>query len=213
MLLNAQGYRCQQMSDDAYAVILNGLDGLSDVDQLSPKVALAARQAVNKTIDRARASAARDIRLQVAFPAAYLGPNGGRLTVTKRAQGDDLEAIITGRNRPTSLARFARGTPRGGGVRVEVQPGLAAYLPRAFLIKLRSGTAEIDTQNNLGLAIRLKPGQRPSAAYKPRQVGNGLWLLYAATVGQVFRTVSEDISPEALDFLETEFDRLMERAA
>lgn len=200
------------MSGDDYQVKINGLSSLHDFAEIPADVARAALRAVNKTIDRARASASREIRDQVAFPASYLTDANGRLSVTKRATGDDLEAIVTGRERPTSLARFLVGAPKVGigqkGVRVRVQPGLATFLPRAFLIRLRSGS-DTETISNLGLAIRLKPGQVPSAAYKPTRLADGLWLLYGPSIGQTFRTVSEDIAPDTALFLEDEFLRLL----
>ena len=119
-------------------------------------------------------------------------------------------AIITGRQRPTSLARFASNARIGQqrGARVEVRPGSARFLPRAFFIPLRSGN--VDTKNNVGLAIRLPAGQMPSRAYKPQPLGRGLWLLYGPSIDQVFDDVANDIAPETADFLGAECLRLMD---
>jgi hypothetical protein len=180
---------------------------------LLPDSRRAVRIAINETIDWARARAARDMRGQVAFPASYLGPAGGRLTITKKASDDDLAAIVTGRHRATSLARFATNARVGvrGGARVQVEPGLARFLPKAFFIPLRSGNT--DTKNNVGLAIRLPDGKVPSRAYKPQRLGRGLWLLYGPSVDQVFDDVAEDISPEAAERLGDEYLRQLDLVA
>lgn len=191
---------------DAYAVIVSGESALTDNGDLSPKIARAAQRAINRTIERARTASGREIRKQVAFGAQYLSGSAGRLTITQKATETDLKAIVTGRTRPTSLAQFA--TPRAKGVDVTVQPGLARHLDRAFMVKLRSGNT--DTKNNAGLAIRLPEGKAPGRAYRPKLMGNGLWLLYGPSVGQVFDDVALDISPDTLDFLEREFLRLVE---
>jgi hypothetical protein len=178
-------------------------------DLSAPKIALNLQRSINRTAEKYRTESAREIRTQVNFPASYLAPSNGRLTVTKHADSDDLSAVITGRHRPTSLARFAVSTKNAGqrGARVSVQPGLASFLPRAFFVNLRSGNT--DTKNNVGLAIRLPAGKRPSAAYKPTELAPGLWLLYAPSVDQVFDDVAGDLSPAAAEFLEAEFLRLM----
>jgi hypothetical protein len=193
-----------------FAVFVNGLDTLSAFDEVPENIARAARQAINRTVERARAAAAREIRRQVSFPAQYLSGNQGRLATTKKASGTDFEGIVTGRSRPTSLARFTTGEASRRGIKVTVEPGLARYLPKAFFIRLRAGSADIETRSNLGLAIRLPEGKVPSGAYRPKLIGTGLWLLYGPDVAQVFKTVAEDVSPESLDFLENEFARLLE---
>lgn len=194
--------------NDNYAVFAQSstIDSLGDI---SPAVKRNIARAVNKTIARARTASARGIQEQVNLPSRYLSGASGRLTITKQASPDDLSAVITGRHRPTSLARFARAGARGKvGARVTVQPGLTRILPRAFFVRLRSGNT--DTLNNLGLAIRVPDGKRPNRAYKPTPLGRGLWLLYGPSVDQVFDDVAEDIQPDTADFLETEFLRLME---
>lgn len=194
-----------------YVVAMEGLDDLGEFENLPAKVLRAARAAVNKTTDRARAASARRIRDQVNFPARYLSGEDGRLTITKRATGNDLEGIIRGRARPTSLARFMSGSSAGRrGVTVSVKPGSARFMPRAFAIRLRAGSANLDTKANLGLAIRTKEGQRPRGAYKPKQIGKNLWLVYGPSVNQVFRSVADEVKPEMADFLETEFRRLLD---
>ncbi|NBC28841.1 MAG: hypothetical protein GVY29_02490, partial [Spirochaetes bacterium] len=117
--------------------------------------------------------------------------------------------------RNTSLARFAVGTPNIGqaGVAVKVQPGRVRMMKRAFLIKLPQGTSPItDTKFNLGLAIRLKPGEALSNKKTARRVANGLYVLYGPSVDQVFRAVdgsgvASDIIPDLQDDLQAEFLR------
>lgn len=195
------------MSGDAYAVLVKSevIDSLGDV---SEAVQRNISRAVNRTVDRARTEAVRQIREQVAFPARYLSPSEGRLAVVKKASPSDPSAIIRGRHRPTSLARFAKNARRTGvaGARLEVQPGIARFLPGAFFIPLRSGAD--GSNNNLGLAIRLPVGQRPSRAYKPTLIGRNLWLLYGPSIDQVFDDVANEMAPDTADFLEREFLRL-----
>jgi hypothetical protein len=172
-------------------------------------------QAVNKTAERTRAASARQMNDEVAFPAQYLAPSQGRLVVSKQAKAGDPEAVIRGRGRPTALARFATsGYKRGAGVSVEVEPGRARYMPRAFFLKLRSGASLTETKFNLGLAIRIRPGETPSSVIRNKRQfvksDAGLYLLYGPSVDQVFRTVAVDQSPAAAEFLENEFLRLMD---
>jgi hypothetical protein len=45
------------------------------------------------------------------------------------------------------------------------------------------------------------------------QLAGNLYLLYGPSVSQVFAGVAQDISPDMADFLDAEFNRLMELAA
>lgn len=189
------------------------VQGLNDIPSgFSGAIAENAVRAINKTIERSRASASRIMRSQVNFKASYLSRQD-RLGVTKKATRADLEAVITGRHRPTSLAQFVRGSAvvgsRRAGVTLEVKPGLIQRLPKAFFIKLRSGNTD-GGPGNVGLAIRLPQGKKPDRAYKPTLVGKNLWLLYGPSIDQVFDDAANDISPDAAEFLEAEFLRLMD---
>lgn len=201
------------MADD-FAIVVEGMSSLRDIENLPPRIVRAARAAVNKTVDFGRADSARMIRREVAFPARYLSGQNGRLAITKRAQGADLEGIITGRFRPTSLARFARGTPestrRRKGVTVTVKPGTPRFMAKAFLIRLRAGSAGIDTQHNLGLAVRLKPGETIRNKRYQMAQWKGLTFLYGPSVDQVFDDVAESNSDKLAEHLEREFNRLLE---
>lgn len=169
-------------------------------------------RALNTTADRTRTILDKRVRTKVAFPAAYLRPSTGNLTVAERARNGNLEVVIRGRDRPTSLARFSArrvpGAPKGKkGIPVRVAPGVAKYIKRAFIIKLRNG--------NLGLAVRTTGGP-PRGAYVPRRITDNLWLLYGPSVDQVLNGVRSrndglfgDVAPEALTIFETEFWRLI----
>lgn len=178
----------------------------------APEIARrSARLAINQVAERVGLKAARDAMLaQVAFPPGYLSPP--RFSIVKRATDSDLVAVIRGQFTPTPLARFAGGARasflrgrgrRGGGVTVQVQPGRSVTLPRAFLLTLRNG--------NIGLAVRLKPGEvmRHTIGAKLITTGPlaGVALLYGPSVDQVFRTVAADITPQVLDGVTTEFLR------
>lgn len=200
------------MTEPVYVVALEGVAETRPFDSLPPSILRAASQAINRTADRTRTSAAREILKQVAFPPSYLNPSQGRLAVTKKASTDDLEARITARARPTMLARFAvGGSPgSGNGVRVQVAPGFSKFMKRAFLITLPAGRGGTDTKGNLGVAIRLRPGEVIHNKKVMQRLRGNLYLLFGPSVDQVFTTVREDVSPEAQDFLATEFSRLLE---
>ncbi len=184
-------------------------------NQWNPKIETALLRSINKTADRARTLASQDIREQVAFPASYLAPSAKRLFVsTKATKASPFEAVISGRDRPTSLARFTNQKPLGGGQRhrggqvaVTVKPGVRRYIKRAFLITLNN--------SNVGLAVRTDGGP-PNNAYAPKEIGKNLWLLYGPSVDQVLSAASngggiyEEIVPEMLDFLNDEFNRQLD---
>jgi hypothetical protein len=127
----------------------------------------AAKHAINDTAKWARTRSSEEMRRQVAFPRNYLdNAADGRLYVSKRASGSNLEAVITGRRRPTSLARFLvrkpdfvlgqRGAKKRSNLQVRVKPGRTRTLNNAFAMKLRAGDS--DTQFNVGIALRLPKG-------------------------------------------------------
>ncbi|AFB84092.1 hypothetical protein F418_p16 [Hafnia phage Enc34] len=155
---------------------------------------------------------------EVAFPTGYL--NGDRLKLTQRATPSNLEAVITGRKRATSLARFVTGgkmvanSKRSGGVQVRVSKGKTTYLKNAFLVRLNKGASLTEDNYNLGLAVRLSSGESLSnkrTQHKSWLVPGKVALLYGPSVDQVFATVSDEQAPKLGDMIAAEFHRNFER--
>lgn len=168
----------------------------------------AAVLAINETVEREGLTLIkRDMRDQVNFPSGYL--EGDRLKVTRRASARSLEAVIRGRDRPTSLARFAQGqTPantRGRGVRISVKRGTGQVLRKAFLVNLKNG--------NIGLAVRLKPGDTLRNSDAAQQLADNVWLLYGPSVDQVFRGVANDRADDLTEMISQKFNRQFGRLA
>ena len=188
-----------------YLILVEGIESLNDVDSLDEKIIASARIAVNKATDKARVMASEDIRGSINLGRNYLAK---RLTVVKRASGNDLEGMIRGSDNPTMLARFAntrnpRVARKAGGVTVSVKPGSAKFMKGAFLM---------DLGNTVGLAIRVKPGESLRNRKNAKRVANGLYLLYGPSVNQAFRLVADDRLDDVLDILETEYNRQMDLA-
>lgn len=220
-------------------VIFFSTKGIKDferrLDEFPEKTNQAARLAVNDTADWARTQASLKMRSQINFQPNYLDSKAnGKLKVRKRASGRDLEAIIEGRRNPTSLARFLLKKPsfvmgqRGKGMRqklqVRVKQGRTTQLDTAFAMKLRAGNADLATQFNVGIALRVPKGTvlsktRGAKKLNPserkdgteRQIKTDLYLLYAPSVDQVFQTVAADLQTPAADKLEQEFLRQFNR--
>lgn len=186
----------------AVDIVIQGITSFDDIEKLDPKIVNILRQATNETTQEARRRAARSMEKQINFPRGYLTGQAGRLGIAKYATKGDLSAIVRGRDRPTSLARFVQGRPEVGkkGVNVAVDPGKSVEMPGAFLIKLRN--------NNIGLAVRTKSGKPPSRGAK--QLGKGLWLLYSPSVDQVFDETRGELVPELEQLLRDKFERLFE---
>lgn len=131
----------------------------------------------------------RSILDDVAFPKDYLTDD--RIGLRKKARPGDLEAVISARHRPTSLARFAApGTSLGSrariGVKVRVKPGKTVVLRQSWLVTLRNG--------NIGLAVRVKPGETFAGRNETPNwlVPGRVALLYGPSIDQVFRDVSQE---------------------
>lgn len=204
----------------AYILAVDGLkDVVKSVEDMDPAIMRAVRMALNKTADRAKASASRHIRQEINFRASYLSGSNGKLQITRKASDNSPEAEITAQFRPTSLAHFAVNTDpkaarKAGGVNVQVAPGGAKFIPGAFLIRLRGSTVD-GSPGNLGMAIRLKPGDVLKNKKKLVRLEGNLYLLFGPSVQQAFLNskgegVADDITPETLDFLEQEFLRLLQ---
>lgn len=204
------------MASDTFVVAVSGLDALrAGLEKYPANIDRIQSMAINEVAAWARAEAGREIREQANFPRNYLTGRDGRLYIKKRAKAGDTEAIITGRQRATSLARFSNTRDIGiarrrGGVNVEVKPGVSKFMKGAFLMRLRAGNTLTDTQHNLGLAIRLKPGERVRNKTQMAQIAKNLYLLYGPSVDQIFRSVADNMTPDIEGRLRTEFDRLIE---
>lgn len=190
-------------------------DSLLDAEEFFrrlPQVAeKSARLAINTVANRGGLTLARrSILDDIAFPRDYLTRD--RLGVTKNATESSLEAVITARKRPTSLARFvAPGTPIGSRARVALRVQVSrkgsskTFSKYAWLTNLRNG--------NIGLAVRLKPGETLD-----NRLGEPAWLvpgsvalLYGPSVDQVFRHVSADIAAPVGSMVSEEFLRQFAR--
>lgn len=207
------------MSGPSIVVAIEAKLAISYIGEMPENVKSALISALNRTADRTRTRADRKIREEVAFPASYLRPGEGRLVVSQKARAESLQAVVTGRGRPTSLARFAVGSkPRSGNklgsVSVTVKPGQKADINRAWIISLPGAP----DSKNLGLAVRTEGGP-PRGAYAPKQLkafGPNVWLLYGPSVDQVLFSarnnggVVEEIAPEVMLDLEAEFGRLID---
>lgn len=184
-------------------IVATGLKEMSRFFEALPDIAEeAAVLAINDTVQREGLTLIKkDMRDQVNFPAGYL--EGDRLKPTRFAGRGKLEAVIRGRDRPTSLARFAEGqTPantRGQGVRVRVKRGQTEVLRKAFLVNLRNG--------NIGLAVRVKGGESLRNTESAVRLADNLWLLYGPSVDQVLQGVAVDRADEIIDIVGQKFLR------
>lgn len=196
------------------AFVTADLDGLQNyfTSAAPALVNRSARLAINQVADRRALTLAKErILAETAFAPGYLDRED-RLGVTRRATDANLRAIITGRHRPTSLASFAAGTPettRGKPLNIRVNPSRSQTLRQAFLIRLRAGRGPVTAENsNVGLAVRLRPGEVLDNKTEMVPFGKGgLYLLYGPSVDQVFRTVAGDIAPEIGNAVASEFLR------
>ena len=179
----------------------------------------AASQAINSAIaGPGLAQYRKGVSEQIDFPTGYL--DNDRLGVTQYSTPNRLEGRITGRQRATSLARFATGGSVGGkgGVSVRVKKGGGSKMMRsAFLVRLKAGTTLDGDSFNVGLALRLKPGQTvvgKKDTSRMVQLDANVVLLYAPSVDQILRTsVAEEETPKVVDIIATEFFRNFQRLA
>jgi len=202
-----------------YVLAIEGLDDLTDFDNLKPAILTAATRAINAAASRGAAAGRRNILKEIAFRASYLtgldSSGDQRLGIKSKATRTDLSATISAQSRPTMLARFVSGgkLPAGQkavsaqGLKLEVRPGRSSVIGRAILIRLNN--------NNVGLAVRTSGGRPPLNAYAPKKLADNLYLLYGPSVAQAFLStrgegVAVDITPETLDYLSDEFFRQMD---
>lgn len=201
---------------------LEGLTNAGDYFRSAPGVSKkAASLAINQTMRRGGMDLIKkDMLDQIDFPAGYLGDD--RLSISKYARESDLMGTITGRQRPTSLARFAApNTPIGsfantGGVKVTIKKGQQTLIRGAWLVKLNRGENKSPDNFNLGLAVRVNEGESLAGKYSKHNswlVPGSIALLYGPSVDQIFRDVAEDRSIQILELVATEFTRQFERLA
>lgn len=205
--------------------IITEFEGLGDLElyfrSLPDLSKRAMRLAINTTVGRAGLKyLTEEMYSQVAFPAGYL--KGDRLGVTRYATENNLEAVITGRKRATSLARFAApGTPlgsrRGGGVTVTVRRGKTKTFTTGWLVRLRRGKSLTEDNYNVGLAVRVKQGDSIIGKHSAHQAWlnpqHTVALLYGPSVDQVFAGVigNHRSAQHVLDMVAKEFIRQFDR--
>ena len=105
-----------------------------------------------------------------------------------------------------------------GGVTVKVKKGGgSSYIKSAFLVRLKTGNTLTDDSFNVGLAIRLKPGQ---TVVNKRDVSNmvhleaNVVLLYGPSIDQILQNdVADTDMPLVADDIATEFFRQYARIA
>lgn len=196
-------------------VFAEGFDDLEAFFNAAPAAANEAmRMALNDTSDGlAKRKAQEGIEEQVNFPSKYVKD---RIGLAKRATNNDLEVIIRGRDRPTSLARFVSGGARSGmrgDIRVRVNAkGGGRTIRKGFIVDLKGQSGD---GSNLGLAVRLKPGEtmrntRGAKVFKTDKYGS-IALLYGPSIDQVFDQVAGDITPDVERAVTAEFFRQFER--
>lgn len=152
------------------------------------------------------------VAAEVQFPAGYVDD---KITFDQKATPSNLVATVTGRQRPTSLARFATSGVVGGkgGVTVRVKGG-AKFMKGAFLVRLNQGAGISDDGYNVGLAVRLKEGQTLNKRDTSNMVrlGAGVVLLYGPSIDQILNNeVAEAEMPVVAGAIGTEFFRQFAR--
>ncbi|QOI69672.1 hypothetical protein JT328_gp56 [Aeromonas phage BUCT551] len=196
-------------------VASDDLEGLAQYFRTAADAAVPAmRMAINDVATRGGMALIREeMTDQIAFPSGYL--TGDRIGVTKRATNASLEAVITGRKRATSLARFtsARSVNQKGGVSVRVTKGRTTYLKQAWLVRLKKGASLDEDNYNIGLAIRLRPGEKlnKKTVHQSWLVAGQVALLYGPSVDQVFQEVAGDVVDPISEMVEDEFFRQFAR--
>lgn len=178
--------------------------------------AKAMRMALNDTAKgRGMKMIRTEMMNEIAFNPSYL--RNGRVAISKRATNANPEVIITARKRATSLARFVTGAKTLSGrqgVSVRVKKGKTTYLKRAWLVRLNKGASKNEDDYNLGLAVRVGPGDSISNKKTTHQswlVRGRVALLYAPSVNQVFLTVADRVANPIGEMVAAEYLRQMGR--
>ena len=151
-------------------------------------------RAVNRVASKFRTAASKAIRDQVRLPAAYVNDN---LTVTQMATERNPEAVISGRKRPTRLARYGakqmaraargaagdqlRGIPSG-----KKQAGVSVAVSRKGGRKKMRGAFLLPLKNSGVMGVFVRTGS----------ARGDIEHLYGPSVDQVFRGVRRELKPE-----------------
>lgn len=206
------------------------VEGIRDFERYmrrQPQLASkAATLAINDVTRDTYAKARKQIISDVNLPASYVDGSDGRaprFRIAKFSKETDLSAVIVGRQRATSLARFdprqlyvpaKKGGRKKAGVSVKVK-NQRKKIPQAFLINLKSGKS---ADGNVGLAIRLPAGERIRNKYiQARPLGGGgrrtddVYLLYGPSVQQMFGRIAAQMTPDVSRRLNAEFRRQFAR--
>lgn len=192
----------------AVEIETRGLEEMSAFFRAQPEVAeRAAQLAINDSARFAQRVGAKQILDEINYPKSYLRGEDNRLSITQFATRGNLEAVVAGRDRATSLARFSSTKVKFGrqhGVRVQVKAkGAARDLPNGFFMQLRNG--------NVGLAVRVRKGERLRKSRAAVDMGNGVFLLYGPSVDQAFQGVAADVVDSVSDNAAEQFVRQYER--
>lgn len=201
----------------AFNIESAALSGLEEYfDRFPDTSAKAMRMALN---DVARGRGMKMIRgqmmEQIAFNSSYL--NSGRLAITKRASNSSPEVVITARKRATSLARFTSGAKSisgRAGVSVRVKKGKTTFLKKAWLVRLNKGASKTEDDYNIGLAVRLGPGDsiaNKKTIHQSWLVRGQVALLYGPSVNQVFMEVADKVADPIGEMVANEYLRQMGR--
>lgn len=194
------------------------LRGLETVEKYLSEAPERANKALRFALNGAALFAAREgkkeIMRQLNFKSAYLGSPSSpeaRLRIGQKAVAGNLQAVVVAKHRATSMARFSNSPvifgKRSSPIRVAVKRGATKQLRRAFFIKLKRGNSISADNYNLGIAMRLKPGEQVNnKTTQPYKKGRYA-VLYGPSVEQAFNTVSADISDDVLNYAEREFLR------
>lgn len=192
------------------------------VSKASPEFRKALPLAINDTLRYAGRTGSSDIRDQINVGRNYIGDarsKDAKLRITRYASANNPEGVLAARDNAVSLARFAVGKPtfgrtkRGPKVRVKTGSG-GETIRRGFFVKLPANSSAIEAGFNLGLAVRLKPGEKiDNKRVNAKPLANGVFLLYGPSVAQVFQSVGDDIQDPVASYLVSQVLRQVERLA
>lgn len=213
-----------------FVVSIEGLDALQDyIAELPAQTQKAADLA---TIDATRFAfreSSKAIRSQVRLSPEYIGNaerGGNRLTIKYDQQGDVRIGVVEGVKRAVSLSRFLTSGPVFGGktpARIRVKPngrttttikvtgGDRSEAPM-FAVRLSRGKSLTEDSFNVGLAVRLRPGEQAVARKEDlTPLSPNVYLLYGPSVNQVFYDVAPAISDSVAGNLQDSFLRQFAR--